>query len=97
MGVNAWVLPALSFLHHTFFFFSGMFDDKEFQSWSQDENRFLRQSVTLVGIGVWGKIKPSLNDTHWVYFPEEKFVFYRLTVLSNFSPEMVLSLFGFLN
>ena len=67
----------------------GMFDDREFQDWSKDEDRFLRQSVVLVGIGVWGKVKPSLNDTHWVYFPEEKYVFYRLTILSNFSPDMV--------
>ena len=31
----------------------------------------------------------QLNGVHWVYFPEDAFIFYRVTVLSNFSPLVV--------
>ena len=55
-----------------------------------DKARFKHQTVNLVGVGVWGtSVPPALDGVHWVYFPESDFVFYRVTVLSNFSPEMV--------
>jgi len=55
-----------------------------------DHSRFKHQSVNLVGIGVWGTGLPTaLNGVHWVYFPESKYIFYRATVLSNFSPLVV--------
>jgi hypothetical protein len=51
---------------------------------------FKFQTVHLVGIGVWGQWAPGYaNETHWIYFPEAEYPFYRLTVLSKFSPFMV--------
>jgi len=55
-----------------------------------DHSRFKHQTVNLVGVGVWGTSVPAaLDGVHWVYFPESDFVFYRVTVLSNFSPLVV--------
>lgn len=47
------------------------------------------QTVNLVGVGIAGQPPAKLNGVHWVYFPEEEFPFYRVTVLSNFSPLVV--------
>jgi len=41
-------------------------------------------SVTVFNIGFEGKIP----EYHWIYFPEEKFSFYRLGFYSNFSRNM---------
>jgi protoporphyrinogen oxidase len=46
----------------------------------------LYNGVFVVGIGCRGQV-PHLK--HWVYFPEEKYPFYRLTFLSNYSPALV--------
>merc|ERR1719408_368779 len=55
-----------------------------------DHSRFKHQTVNLVGVGIWGTAVPSaLDGVHWVYFPEDEYIFYRVTVLSNFSPLMV--------
>ena len=44
----------------------------------------------MIGVGIEGDNIPEiLNGVHWVYFPEEEYIFYRVTVLSNFSPRMV--------
>jgi len=48
--------------------------------------RFLRNRVFVIGIGVSGS---SPSSKHWVYFPEPKYPFYRLTFLSNYSPLLV--------
>ncbi len=40
----------------------------------------------FVGVGVKGK---SPVGHHWTYFPEERFPFYRVTVLSHYSPRLV--------
>jgi protoporphyrinogen oxidase len=48
--------------------------------------RFLRNRVFVIGIGVRGA-PPS--SKHWVYFPEPKYPFNRLTFLSNYSPLVV--------
>ncbi len=40
-------------------------------------------SVFVVGLGIKG---PGLGDKNWVYFPEKKYPFYRLTYFSNYSP-----------
>ena len=54
-----------------------------------DHSRFKHQTVNLVGVGVHGTDLPAaLNGVHWVYFPEDEYLFYRVTVLSNFSPLM---------
>ena len=52
---------------------------------------FKHQTVHIVGIGVKGTLPPQLAGVHWLYFPEEQFPFYRVTILSNFSPLMVPS------
>lgn len=35
-----------------------------------------------------GIARPDVSDKHWMYFPEKKFVFYRVGVSSNFSPHL---------
>jgi len=45
----------------------------------------LHNGVFVVGIGVNKKIETSKS---WVYFPEDKAPFYRLTYLANYSPNM---------
>ena len=55
-----------------------------------DHSKFKHQTVNLVGIGVTGTAVPTeLDGVHWVYFPEDEYIFYRVTILSNFSPLMV--------
>jgi protoporphyrinogen oxidase len=48
--------------------------------------RFLRNRVFVIGIGVEG---PCPSDKHWVYFPEARYPFNRVTFLSNYSPRVV--------
>lgn len=50
---------------------------------------FLRQTCHLVGFGLQCAMPASLDGVHWIYFPEEEFPFYRITLLSNLSPAMV--------
>jgi protoporphyrinogen oxidase len=69
--------------------FMALTEVPKLQTWAADPKRWLHQTVHLVGVGMEGQVPSHLNDTHWVYFPEEEFVFYRLTILSNFSPYMV--------
>eukprot|EP00462_Mataza_sp_D1_P021879 CAMPEP_0175141878 /NCGR_PEP_ID=MMETSP0087-20121206/12397_1 /TAXON_ID=136419 /ORGANISM="Unknown Unknown, Strain D1" /LENGTH=572 /DNA_ID=CAMNT_0016425437 /DNA_START=83 /DNA_END=1798 /DNA_ORIENTATION=- len=66
-----------------------MSDSSELRAAGSVEGAFKYQTVNLVGIGIEGNISQHLSSVQWVYFPEEEFVFYRLTVLSNFSPYMV--------
>lgn len=55
-----------------------------------DHSRFKHQTCNVFGVGIEGSAIPEiLNGVHWVYFPEDEFIFYRVTVLSNFSPRMV--------
>jgi protoporphyrinogen oxidase len=42
----------------------------------------------LFSVGV-GLRRPSPSDKNWVYFPNPKTPFYRMTYLSNYSPEIV--------
>ncbi len=44
----------------------------------------IANSVTVFNIGFEGKIP----ECHWIYFPEEKFPFFRLGFYSNFSEKM---------
>jgi len=30
----------------------------------------------------------SLNGVHWIYFPENDYPFYRVTVMTNLSPKL---------
>jgi len=55
-----------------------------------DHSRFKHQTANIIGVGIEGTDLPKeLNGVHWVYFPEDEYIFYRVTVLSNFSPLMV--------
>ena len=56
-----------------------------------DSSSFKHQTVHIVGIGIRGNLPSHLMGVHWLYFPEEQFPFYRVTILSNFSPRMVPS------
>lgn len=48
----------------------------------------LRQSkVQVAGIGVYRPIPTDLADKTWVYCPEDKAAFYRVTPFSTFSPD----------
>lgn len=42
-------------------------------------------SVYNVNLGVK---RQQISDKHWIYFPEEEFIFYRIGFMSNFSPYM---------
>lgn len=57
-------------------------------AWGREEGSFKFQTVNLVGIGLEGTVPPAWNSTHWIYFPEDVYPFYRITILSNFSPYM---------
>ena len=46
-------------------------------------------SVELVGIGVRARVPERLRQHSWRYFPEPASPYYRVTVLSNYSPAMV--------
>ncbi|KAL1530285.1 hypothetical protein AB1Y20_001196 [Prymnesium parvum] len=55
-----------------------------------DHSKFKHQTANIIGVGIDGTAMPAaLNGVHWVYFPEKEYIFYRVTVLSNFSPLMV--------
>jgi len=42
--------------------------------------------VITVNLGV---NRPQISDKHWVYYPEEKYVFQRLSLPMNFAPSLV--------
>jgi protoporphyrinogen oxidase len=46
-------------------------------------------SSNIVGIGVEGQPPEVLRTKCWMYFPEDNCPFYRVTVLSNYSPNIV--------
>lgn len=48
------------------------------------------QKTHVVGVGFKGYLPASLKGKSWIYYPGEE-SFYRLTVLSNFSPSMTPS------
>ncbi|KNC54795.1 UDP-galactopyranose mutase [Thecamonas trahens ATCC 50062] len=58
-------------------------------AWGSEKGAFKRQTVNLVGVGVEGITPAAWNSSHWIYFPEEIYPFYRITLLTNFSPYMV--------
>ncbi len=51
--------------------------------------RLRYSSVHVVGIGLKGARPPHLKTKCWMYFPEDSSPYYRATVLSNYSPNMV--------
>lgn len=59
------------------------------------EKKLLCNSVINFNLGI---NKPDLSDKHWIYYPEEKYPFYRIGFPHNFSaqavPENCSSLYG---
>lgn len=49
-------------------------------------SRLLHSSSCIVGVGV---NQPSPSSKCWMYFPEDNCPFYRVTYLSNYSPDVV--------
>ena len=47
---------------------------------------FKHSSTHIVGIGLEGNVPIHLKGKSWIYFPEQEFPFYRVTVFSNYSP-----------
>jgi protoporphyrinogen oxidase len=47
--------------------------------------KFLYSSTNLIGIGLEGKPPDELKTKCWMYFVEDQFPFYRVTVFSNYS------------
>jgi protoporphyrinogen oxidase len=43
-------------------------------------------SVYVAGIGVQGNAPQEVRNKSWMYFPEAKYPFYRVTAFSNYSP-----------
>ena len=43
-------------------------------------------TVHVIGIGIQGATPAPLVDRRWIYFPDPSLPFYRVSVLSNFSP-----------
>ncbi|HEY9783757.1 MAG TPA: FAD-dependent oxidoreductase [Candidatus Obscuribacterales bacterium] len=52
-------------------------------------HKFLYSSTNLVGLGMEGAPPPILQTKCWMYFVENQFPFYRITVFSNYSKHNV--------
>jgi protoporphyrinogen oxidase len=57
-------------------------DAPELSSYS---DKFFYSSTNLVGIGLSGQPPDTLKTKCWIYFVEDQFPFYRITVFSNYS------------
>jgi len=55
-------------------------------SQKQAVDKLLHSTTHIIGVGLKGKPKPSLESKCWMYFPESDCPFYRVTVFSNYSP-----------
>jgi protoporphyrinogen oxidase len=56
---------------------------------SASAREFVHSSSHIVGIGVRGRPPADLTTKCWMYFPEDRVPFYRVTVFSNYSPNNV--------
>ena len=48
--------------------------------------RLVRSAVHVIGVGLAGEPPATLRKKCWVYFPEDRSPYYRVTVFSNYSP-----------
>jgi protoporphyrinogen oxidase len=46
----------------------------------------VKSAVHVIGVGLAGQPPPTLRRKCWMYFPEERSPYYRVTVFSNYSP-----------
>ncbi len=53
------------------------------------EQNLLSTVTHAIGIGLAGAPPPELPRANWIYFPEPDCPFYRVTLLSNYSPHVV--------
>lgn len=51
--------------------------------------RLERTRTWVGGIGIKGEMPPAAQGRCWMYFPEAEYPFYRVTVLSHYSPQNV--------
>ncbi len=49
------------------------------------DQKFVYSSTNLVGVGIAGQVPEVLKTKCWIYFVENQFPFYRITVFSNYS------------
>ncbi len=70
-------------LHHFLPMLSG------FSHVAKFADKLLYSATNLIGIGVEGKVPAQLQSKSWIYFVEDEFPFYRITVFSNYSPNNV--------
>jgi protoporphyrinogen oxidase len=52
-------------------------------------DQFLHTSTHIIGIGLDGQPPSTIQNKHWIYFPESAQPFYRATILSNYSSTCV--------
>lgn len=51
-------------------------------------NKLLHSNTHIIGIGVRGNIPEKIKDKHWFYFPQNELLFYRVSILSNYSDRL---------
>ena len=51
--------------------------------------RLRHNNIHIVGLGLRGSPPDAVRPKFWIYFPEERYPFYRVEILSNFSPNNV--------
>ncbi|MFA5137972.1 MAG: FAD-dependent oxidoreductase [Elusimicrobiota bacterium] len=51
--------------------------------------RLRHNSIHIVGLGLRGAPPELVAPKFWIYFPEKRYAFYRVEILSNFSPNNV--------
>lgn len=54
-------------------------------------SEFVYSTTHVIGLGIQGELPPSLKKKCWMYFPEDEFPFYRLTVFSHYADKNVPS------
>lgn len=55
----------------------------------ESNGQFFYSSTNLVGIGITGSVPEILKTKCWIYFVENQFPFYRITVFSNYAAQNV--------
>ena len=51
-------------------------------------SKLLHSNTHIIGIGVRDKIPEIIKDKHWMYFPQNNLLFYRVSILSNYSNKL---------
>jgi protoporphyrinogen oxidase len=59
------------------------------EDWIEPTSKLKSSLVNVVGLGLQGGPPPDLKTKCWMYFPEAKYPFYRVTHFSHYSPNNV--------